>query len=476
MIETWSAKVTVRAGYSVLEHGDPLQPCNELSPSRLYGFTPREVGTLWTESLTSYINRLGWAHRVSPRRLLVQELFPHLSGPHHLWASSRLVGIFSRRGGAMGLNGTGHLAVEGATCLEQRTLRSDLHLLTLRWWVGDLPIRLNLRSVPAWCSACYAEWRERNLPIYHPLVWLFQVVTICPRHKRRLTERCPHCQKHQSVIAKDNMRPGACTQCATWLGTAPDAPVEQELEDELLEWQAWVIRALEELRVTSLFSGVLDWETFFTGLATGMQGERAYSKLARLTGIHRVVLHRWVHRTFMPSLENILQFCYVCGVTPLQVMKNQLAPLLQVIQNEAGLHPPQPRRAGEQRVNQAQCLELIQRVLDGREEILSMPQIARRLGCSQQTLTRQFPRESILITQRMKAFRQQQKEQRLLGACEEIRQAVGTLYAQGIFPSHQKVRGLLSNPHLIRMPEAAAAWHAARKELGIESESEKGAG
>jgi hypothetical protein len=43
-----------------------------------------------------------------------------------------------------------------------------------------------------------------------------------------------------------------------------------------------------------------------------------------------------------------------------------------------------------------------------------------------------------------------------------------TLHAQNIFPSHRKVRALLSDPNLIRMPEAAATWHTVRRELGLE--------
>src|SRR5260370_38006711 len=33
--------------------------------SRLYSLVPYEIGTIWCESLTGYINRLGWSHHVS---------------------------------------------------------------------------------------------------------------------------------------------------------------------------------------------------------------------------------------------------------------------------------------------------------------------------------------------------------------------------------------------------------------------------
>ena len=49
---------------------------NEIpSRSRLYGLVPCGLGTMFQESLTSYLNRLGWRHHVSPRDLVAQELF-----------------------------------------------------------------------------------------------------------------------------------------------------------------------------------------------------------------------------------------------------------------------------------------------------------------------------------------------------------------------------------------------------------------
>jgi len=39
---------------------------------------------------------------------------------------------------------------------------------------------------------------------------------------------------------------------------------------------------------------------------------------------------------------------------------------------------------------------------------------------------------------------------------------------RGIYPSHHKVSSLSFNPHIMCMPEASAAWHAARRESGIE--------
>jgi hypothetical protein len=208
--------------------------------SRLYGLVPYEVGTIWAESLTSYLNRLGWRHGVSPRTLVAQEMLPHLSNEHLPlnWKS------FYRQA-ALKLNGNGDLAQTWSTLLERLTGRSDLHLLISQWWIGNLASHGHFKRRPIWCSVCYAEWKEKHLPIYQPLLWQYRVVTMCLQHKRLLDERCPYCHKTQSALSAKISQPGECTQCGIWLGTKADVESEPINDDEVI-WQQWVIYALEE--------------------------------------------------------------------------------------------------------------------------------------------------------------------------------------------------------------------------------------
>ena len=193
---------------------------------------------------------------------------------------------------AMGINGSGNLATTWSTLLEQLTSRTDLHLLTSPWWIGDLPVARNLRSSPAWCPACYAEWKQQGLPLYQPLLWMLQVVTICPTHKKRLVERCSSCQGKQAVLVSHTAQPGECTKCAVWLGTEGHPSLEQTRDDELMNWQEWVVSVLKERRTISLSSGMFSWKTFFTSLARAMERQKGYSQLARLTGIDRRSLYQ----------------------------------------------------------------------------------------------------------------------------------------------------------------------------------------
>ncbi len=437
--------------------------------SRLYGLAPCAAGTVWGESLTSYIHRLGWVHGIAPRALVAQEIVPQLSNAQTFRSAPSLLSALCRgTGGAMNMNGTGSTALEWAKILEQLTTRSDLHLLTLHGWIGELSVQGQLRTAPVWCPGCYTEWKHNEFPIYQPLLWTLKLVTRCPRHGRRLEERCPRCHKRQSVIAAKSTCPGECTQCAAWLGTDEEPLSEQEQTDEI-RWQEWTIHNLEELCMTSVSSGSPQRKLFFSALTTCLEEPGGYSRLARLAGISRTLFYSWsssdtksYHCT--PSLESILKLCYACNVTPLQILGQDFASLKRGLENAKPIQSPQlrqPVRCRRDQVDRLKCLELINAVLEGKEEPLGACQVAKRLGYDVRQLYALFPEECKLLTERAKKYRKQRKDLQITQKCEEIRQAVKALHAQGIFPSYRKLKQLLSDPAFLHAPEA----HEMRNEV-----------
>ncbi len=435
--------------------------------SRLYGVEPRSGGTVWSECLTSYINRLGWQHGVSPRALAAQEIGPLLvDAEWWRYPSPQLMGVFCAAN-AMSINGSGNLATTWPTLLEQLTARTDLHFLTSPWWIGDLPVARNLRSSPAWCPACYTEWKQQGLPLYQTLLWMLQVITICPTHKMRLVERCPSCQGKQAVIVSHKAQPGECTKCTVWLGTEEPPSFEQPLNDELMDWQKWVVSTLKELRSTSVSSGVFSWKAFFTSLAKGLEQQKGYSQLAQLAGIDRTLLYEWVGGTVIPSLEMILNFCYVCDTTPMQIATNPFASLERVLRTGSVSRSSLHRRSSRQRFDHERCLNFLQSILDGREEVLSVRQAAMRLKCAAHVLRLHFPLGCELITQQYHEYQRQCREKYLEEVREEVRNATVTLHTQGISPTRRRVAALLKDPDRMRMPEARRAWQIVRQELNL---------
>src|SRR5437667_1474642 len=442
------------------------QELNTHPRTRLYSLAPREIGTIWRESLTGYINRLGWTHHVTPRSLVVQEVIPQLSDDLRVSMSAH-ISVFSYQG-ALVLNGYSVQAQTWVSILERLTGRTDLPFLTLPWWIGNLSSRKQLRRVPAWCPSCLAEWQENGSPIYQPLLWGLQVVILCPRHRDFLKDRCPQCQKPQAVIAANKSRPGACTHCSSWLGAEAQDQQKLVYDDELIAWQEWVIYALEELHGASLSTEMLLWESFFTHLADCLKEQEAFSRLSRVSGIKREFLHRWVCNddTYTPTLETILKFCYICDVTPLQVMKNQVSRLRQIIESERAVRVPSPRPR-LRRVNLEQCQTFLQAVLNGQEKPQGLRQIEKHLGYTVRQLSYHFPKECALITPLAQEYRRQRKEERLDKVREQVRLAVISVHSQGVYPSQRKLRPLLPGG-LMRMPEAKEAWRTTLRELGFE--------
>lgn len=234
-----------------------------------------------------------------------------------------------------------------------------------------------------------------------------------------------------------------------------------------------MIHALEELHQEYVSTGALPWERFFANLAICLKEWGNCSKLADLTGFSRGVFYLWIGRkkrsySHSPTLETIFEFCYACNVTPLQVSKSADT-LLQVVRDETQPRQRRPNRFTRSRVDRERCLELIQTVLNGQEEPLGPYQVARRLGCDMGQLKYHFPQECQLLAQQAQEYRKQRREKREALVREEVRQAIISLHEQGILPTHRKVRTLLSDPNVIRMPVAIATWHTLRRELGYES-------
>jgi len=100
--------------------------------TRLYSLAPRALGSIWCESLTGYINRLGWTHHVSPRMLVAEMIDPQLPSP------TPFVAVFCMQP-AMALNGNGGQASVWSEVVGQLTGRTDLHHLTLATLLGDFP-------------------------------------------------------------------------------------------------------------------------------------------------------------------------------------------------------------------------------------------------------------------------------------------------------------------------------------------------
>lgn len=440
---------------------------NDLPPrSRLFHLAPLGIGPPLVESLTSYINRLAWMYRISPRMLVIQEVIPQLPGSYQFTPSQLSASLTAAE---MRINGAGEVAVNWSTTLERLTMRADLRYLNVHVWASGLPTRTLLRETPAWCPICYQEWQKDDHPIYQPLLWMLQVVTICLKHKKKLESRCPHCHRLQAVIASVVQPAGHCTWCKAWLGTMRDMAAGDEIDDDTLAWQEWAVRVIEELHRAGTSSGVLSWEDVPFALDVYRKIVGGSKQLAQMANVPEVSLSRWVTGKNMPSLESLLKLCYVLDISLLQLMTYSSSDLEEVMKTKINSHSPRPRNPKPLSKDQKPTLELIKAVLDGREAPQSVPQIERRLGLGRTTIVYHYPEEAALVSAQYQAYCREKRRRLIEHLCDEVRAATYSLYAQEIFPSQSRVRALLSDPNRMLEPEVRNAWRAARRELGLES-------
>jgi hypothetical protein len=447
--------------------GRSPQEMIEMPPrSELYCLAPLGAGTVEIECLTSYIQRLAWAYRVNPRVLVAEIIFPHLSDRYY--ADPSHLGSFGRMR-SMSINGIGEVAQDWATVLEQLTMRSDLRFLTLRPWVDGLPVWGLQRQTPQWCPDCYEEWREQKQLVYQPLLWTLQAVAICLQHSRPLVEHCPACQKLQSAIASKR-RLGYCTQCQTWLGSKQKEEGALVDDHDLLNWQTWVVSAVEELFLASRAFGSLPWSELSKGMAACVEavgGGRAFGRIMKMS---KTVASSWVNKQRTPSFSYVLEMCYVLNVSPLQLMTVEPERLKERLLAEATYRQPPctkhslPASKGDMLLMQ----QVLQKVLDGEIGPLPVRHVARQLGVGEKFLVGRFPQECAQITAQYLEDRAKRTKQRVTRECAEIQQVVFTLDKQGVPLSRSQVVALLSNPNIIRRPEANATWQAICRARGLE--------
>jgi hypothetical protein len=433
--------------------------------SHLYPLAPHVPESLWCESLTSYLNRLARAHHVSPRSLVAEVINPLLPSP------DPFVAAFGAQV-AMGLNGNGELSKDWQTILGCLTGQINLHRCTLETFLGDFPSPKILRRTPVWCPMCLEEWKRTGQLLYQPLLWMLQVVVVCPTHQTLLVDCCPACHHRQKVLATNKTQPFECTSCAAWLGKEASPRLEGEEAVHLLAWQTWLFSALKELHQVSLNLGGFSWQTFFTQLVDHLKERRgAFRRLALATGTEPANFHaRITHQQI--ALPGLLTFCYRCEVTPWQVMQGQLEPLERIIRDGSSNVSPVPPRS-HRLVDRDVCAKHLDAALSREGVLPSLREVAKELGYEgTNQLMYHFPEKCALIAQRHLEYRNQRKQQRLLKVRDDVRQAVFSLSARGEYPLRYKLSDEFFPNGLMRQTEAIEAWREAMQELGLDPDNQ----
>lgn len=288
--------------------------------SRGYHLEPIGTSTIKVESLTGYIARLAEAHCISAHALLHKVAFGSKQGSKGLYRT----GFFGFSSNL--INGLGNIAEETVRALEQLTLCQTIADTTLLKWKNILSPSNLFRNIRRWCGICYEESIREEKPVYEPLIFAFEAVSICPWHLQPLTESCPRC-KSQLPMLTSRSRPGYCSRCKEWLGVT-DNLKDKESNKTLIstldiEQQISMADAIGELLIQAPRISVIPTRKIFIANLTKTIDETAggsINSFSDLIGIWSGTVRRLLSGETRPRIEVLYRICSKVNISLLDLL------------------------------------------------------------------------------------------------------------------------------------------------------------
>ncbi len=438
--------------------------------SRLHHLAPVGVGTGEVESLASYFTRLAGSHAVSLHTLAGRVVAPEI-GLDRVWWTGTKINVFFRTTGNA-IVGMGETAEDWSTALATLTRRDDLRALTLLPWAGVLSIQGLLRATAAWCPACYQAWSDAGQTVYRPLLWHLRAITACPRHRRALLDRCPWpgCGRPQ-ILRSTTMRPGYCTACHAWLGSAEPPTADETPDAATLAWQGWAVDAVGGLLADGATRRVpLGPEAVVAAVVAAVAHLGGNSTLARATGLPVMRITAWRLGRQRPTLPLLLRLCAGLGTTPVRLLTER-SPVFSVVapgtpDTPGTPDPPAPpRQVRKNRLDREHIRAVLAaQVREPADPPVSLGELARRLGCAYNALTTYAPDDAHIIVARWLAHRERSGREASERRRVEVRRVTLERHDAGLDTSWGAVKAALPDPAMWWTPDAEAARVAALAE------------
>jgi transcriptional regulator with XRE-family HTH domain len=400
--------------------------------STLYNLEPIGIGTPYVESLTSYISRLAEAHCVSTGSLISKIYSPLLKKEY--------LSKVSKRGGngfydsAIGINGVGKLAGEFSDLTNKLTGRTDLCLTTLQKWSNILPSRGLLKNNKSWCPVCYWESKENGEVIYDPLIWTFQTVPICLKHKTTLLDICQGCNKSVPVISRNSF-PGYCSRCGHWLGSLSVSSDSLGNEDDLLSNVLMIGDLLAQCHFDVANTSIHDSIKYYVNEVFDCSPIRAAKQLK----IPKTTFVLWASGDSTPSIQYLIQLCKSLGTSIVEFLQRE--------KRVKNIEPPISSTKVREKHNHDVIRNILDKVIVNKEPI-SLSALAKKIGCDRKLLSRMYITECKQIKEIYYSYLQEKKKENELIKATRLEEAVRTLSQKGIYPSRRQVEGILGSGFL----------------------------
>jgi TniQ len=270
--------------------------------STLYSLQPIGIGTPLVESLNSYLIRLAFVHKITVSDFIhyyIAPLFFLRELPKRLSKKDaveqvvlklrRELYLLQRPDARFWLDKTKHVS-NLVRVLEILTGREDIRYLTLLPW-KTWPLSFNhiFNTEQPWCVACYQNWCYSGAPIYQPLLWALETVSVCPYHQRYLQLRCLCCRLPQPFFKLQGSE-GKCHCCGAWLGRFVDLPNYSQKLGLEFDSQLWIAQAVGQLLA-------------------------ATPSLDKIPLVQKILTKKANRK---PTLKQFLRWCYNLRVSPVQ--------------------------------------------------------------------------------------------------------------------------------------------------------------
>ncbi len=414
--------------------------------SKLYSLKPIGVGSSMVESLSGYIARLAFEHRIKTGKLFTEVFVPYLNKDY--------LNRISKNGGngffesSQMINGMSEAAKQFSTMLSELTGQSYLQSLTLLRYSKAIPPRGLLRKHKAWCPRCFEEMKQSDSTIFEPLIWLLQPVTICDRHRVKLEQFCPECTK-RNLIMERRSYPGFCSFCNTWLGNA-DLHESDNLSDESIAKSKMVERIVAS-QMTRKLEGIIQ------SLHKIVTAENSnITHVARKLNVPKTTFWGWYRGKNLPPLNEVLRICNKYSIDILNFYHGDINDY------QSSVFFAKRSKKVDKRLTERPLLEIKKLVGDivadpstGHMHVQSM---ADTVGCNRKTLYNHFSALCKAQTTKHKAQLRLQKNQRL----QKIKREVTTIYkvasSVGQIPGINRMERLLRRPAVFREHEIRAHY------------------
>ncbi len=454
--------------YDAWDTSPPVLP----RPTRLYSLTPIGVGTPMVESLTGYVVRLAEAHCVSAGLLYWKEIRT-LTGKGNIFTFR----VTNGNGySTHTINGLGAPAADFVRVLERLTGQHNLRVLTLLPWAQVLPKAGLLRRARAWCERCVQAWHQANQPLYEPLLWTLQAVTVCPYHQRPLCHQCPHCACPLGPLDWRS-RSAYCSRCAHTL--VPHA-VESvhTLPSHDLQWATWVANACGDLLAATAQMDcppARDRLAHTIGRCIEHTSAGNASAFARLLQVGRGDVSRWQRGKAVPRFTLLLRMAYGLRTSLLDFLLGSPGAMAAggvVRAAPVALPSPTHRQTAQagRRRNGPEVSRILHAALTENPPP-SVRAVLKRLGDAASTVRYHFPDLCRTIARQHAEHRARCATVRKAHAAEEVRRVAYQLHAKGLRLTRQHIRPLLTSSDYLNLPEGRAALREVRSQLGLEDKN-----